>query len=179
MVMSLIVSLIRFLIVTFVIPARTLPSLKLSLKPYNYNFDGSTRNPIIYNNPGKFTCQPGKCIYPYNIVPDTSTGKTSYSCGASVEIEVDAPCGISQSNLFGERLRSSREGAYSIGETLTDVSEVSFIGVFNYLLVCLSILTILRDLLLVLCSLPDYCIKSQRKKTNYLFMEHLTSRMII
>eukprot|EP00560_Eucampia_antarctica_P008117 CAMPEP_0197826650 /NCGR_PEP_ID=MMETSP1437-20131217/3581_1 /TAXON_ID=49252 ORGANISM="Eucampia antarctica, Strain CCMP1452" /NCGR_SAMPLE_ID=MMETSP1437 /ASSEMBLY_ACC=CAM_ASM_001096 /LENGTH=1876 /DNA_ID=CAMNT_0043427175 /DNA_START=276 /DNA_END=5906 /DNA_ORIENTATION=- len=124
-VMPLIVSLIGFLIVTLVIPGRTLPSLKLSLKPYNSNFDGSTRNPIIYNNPGKFTCQPGKCIYPYNIVPDTSTGKTSYSCGASVELERDTPCVISQSNLFGERLRSSREGAYGIGETLTDVSESS------------------------------------------------------
>ena len=62
------------------------PSLTLSLDQNNPEIS-SLRNPIPYNEPGVYDCQPGQCSYGSSTVNITETNELYYFCGANAQVD--------------------------------------------------------------------------------------------
>ena len=62
------------------------PSLALSLDQNNPEIV-SLRNPIPYNEPGVYDCQPGQCSYGSSTVNITETNELYYFCGANAQVD--------------------------------------------------------------------------------------------
>ena len=62
------------------------PSLTLSLDQNNPEIS-SLRNPIPYNEPGVYDCQPGQCSYGSGTVNITETNELYYFCGANAQVD--------------------------------------------------------------------------------------------
>jgi len=62
------------------------PSLTLSLDQNNPEIV-SLRNPIPYNEPGVYDCQPGQCSYGSSTVNITETNELYYFCGANAQVD--------------------------------------------------------------------------------------------
>jgi len=62
------------------------PSLTLSLDQNNPEIV-SLRNPIPYNDPGVYDCQPGQCSYGSSTVNITETNEVYYFCGANAQVD--------------------------------------------------------------------------------------------
>ena len=72
------------------------PSLTLSLDQNNPEIS-SLRNPIPYNKPGVFDCQPGQCSYGSSTVNITETNELYYFCGANAQVDSSFPNSTSES----------------------------------------------------------------------------------
>jgi ATP-binding cassette subfamily A (ABC1) protein 3 len=125
--LPIIVSLVGFLIVTLVIPSKNLPSLKLSLERYNPSVTDSAtnpRNPVLFNNPGNFSCQPGNCLYSRtrNVGMD---GKVTHTCGSAAQFLPKGQCSITESTDFANKFEVSGQGARGVGADVDSISESS------------------------------------------------------
>ena len=123
-ILPVVLVFIGFLLVTLAIPGRNLQKIDLSLSEYNSGVGSDdTRNPIFYNNPGEFTCQPGSCLYSNNNYTDTD-GKMKYLCGALAGINNEtATCSITQSDEIAGEFGGF--GSYGVGKNFSDVATVS------------------------------------------------------
>ena len=119
------------LIFKFASPARNLEATPLNLEAYNADITTEPRNPIPFNNPGTFSCQPGNCTDSdpaYNI---SVTGESYSFCGAGFF----APGGCGDGNYCGSNCSISvstdvvsqitEAGAFGVGGDMDSVNEAS------------------------------------------------------
>jgi hypothetical protein len=122
--------LIGFVIFKFVSPDRNLDSLTINLDSYNPGIQTRPRNPIPFNEPGNFSCQPGVCSFrPLAIdIPIPETGEVYTFCGApffgSMESDLFGPsCSIAESAALVSRITEA--GTVGIGGDMQNSKNVS------------------------------------------------------
>lgn len=125
--------LIGFVIFKFASPSRNLEAMQLDLDAYNADITTEPRNPIPFNNPGTFSCQPGVCTFASSETNSSVTGEIYSFCGAGFF----APScdGGDPSGYCGENcsivestdvvFRITEAGASGIGGDMDSVNEVS------------------------------------------------------
>lgn len=117
--------LIGFIIATYVTVEKDLEPLLLTLEDYNTKGSMSPRNPIVFNNPGLYSCQPGNCAYhKYVMNNNTNPGSDElyYFCGQEARLN-NSNCTISQSTEIVNEI--SDAGASPHGVDAYSLSEVS------------------------------------------------------
>lgn len=120
--------LVGFIIFKFASPARNMEAMTLDLAAYNVDITTEPRNPIPFNNPGTFSCQPGACT---DTTPITNTSDETYSfCGAGFfapsgcdEDYCGANCTITESTDLVARINEA--GASGVGGEMQSVNDVS------------------------------------------------------
>jgi len=122
--------LIGFVVFKFASPARNMEALQIDLDVYNAEITTEPRNPIPFNNPGTFSCQPGVCTDAFPVNNDSYTGEAYSFCGAGFF----APTGCGDGNYCGVNCsitesegvvaRITEAGALGIGGTMDSVNEV-------------------------------------------------------
>jgi len=113
-------TLFGFLIVNFVSRQNpNYPSLTLSLDQNNPDVS-IDRNPIPFNNPGIYDCQPGQCIYGSSETSVTETSELYYFCGANAQVDTGTSCTIADSTSIINQI--SQYGAFGVGNDVSDVS---------------------------------------------------------
>jgi hypothetical protein len=125
--------LVGFIVFKFASPVRNLPPLQLELEAYNAEVTIEPQNPIPFNDPGTFSCQPGICT---SLTPLTNISLTRevYSfCGAGFfaprcddPAESGEYCGVNCSIVESTDLvsRITEAGASGIGAAMDSVNEV-------------------------------------------------------
>jgi ATP-binding cassette subfamily A (ABC1) protein 3 len=96
-----------FLILTLTAPQRNLDPILLTIDSFNEGIDASltTRNPIVFNNPGsEYTCQPGVCAYQMPVVEVEETNERYYFCGYQARLEGVGNCSIEESSEIVGRI---------------------------------------------------------------------------
>jgi hypothetical protein len=108
-----IISLIGFLLVWLTTnnKSRNMPSLRLSLSDYNPTVTVK-RNPIPYNYPGSFMCQPGICLSKSFINLTDSTGEIYRYCGSEASLSNEFSCSIADSSNIVSQIEA--DGAFGI-----------------------------------------------------------------
>lgn len=100
------------------------PALTLSLDHNNPGIE-KDRNPIPFNSPGSYQCQPGKCIYgagsPGNQVSIDVTSELYYYCGGSAKLS--NTCSIQDSASIVRKITDY--GGFAVESEVSNVSEVS------------------------------------------------------
>jgi len=120
-----------FLVFTYAAPDRQLGPLTLDLRDYNRDVLNVEKNPIQFNQPGSFLCQPGRCAYQKDAIQETATNESYYFCGANVNIGFNRMCTISESDAIMSNFQD--DGAFSIPMEVSSVAEVSL---FPFLFSC-------------------------------------------
>lgn len=108
------------------------PSLTLSLDHNNPEISVD-RNPIPFNNPGVYDCQPGKCVYRGSTTNVAETNELYYFCGANAQVDTGnkrsaTTCTIEDSAKIINQI--SQYGAFGVGNDVSDVLN-STISVFE------------------------------------------------
>lgn len=112
--------LIGFVLFTAIAPSRNLDPILLSLEEYNPGVKVE-RNPIVFNSPGEFTCQPGQCAYSGHI-EEATTGEEYFFCGYNAKVELERTCSITISDeVMGWVVE---DGARAVVADVTTISEV-------------------------------------------------------
>jgi ATP-binding cassette subfamily A (ABC1) protein 3 len=113
-----------FVILKFTSPERNLSPLLLNLESYNEDVDVSptSRNPIVFNNPGDYTCQPGNCAYQTPEVEVEETNEKYYFCGYQARLGGVENCTIDESSEIIGRITGA--GATPEPAEVTTVFEV-------------------------------------------------------
>jgi len=119
------ITLFGFLIVNFMSRKNpNYPSLTLSLDQNNPDIKVE-RNPIPFNNPSFYDCQPGNCIYG-STINVTETSELYYFCGANAKVDPETQnntspttCTIADSTSIIDQI--SQYGAFGEGNDATDV----------------------------------------------------------
>lgn len=117
--------LIGFLIATYVTMRPDLDPLPLTLEDYNTDGGLSPRNPITFNNPGNYTCQPTDCAY-HKPIMNISTDFGSelyYFCGFQARLGQDEICNVSESAIIMDQIYEA--GADPQGVEVSSLNEVS------------------------------------------------------
>mmetsp|Transcript_30651 Transcript_30651/g.64872 ORF Transcript_30651/g.64872 Transcript_30651/m.64872 type:complete len:1373 (-) Transcript_30651:2144-6262(-) len=126
-ILPTLITLFGFIIVNFV--SRQNPnysSLTLSLDQNNPEI-AVERNPIPYNNPGLYECQPGQCIYGRSTTSVVETSEEYYFCGANAQVDTGTDndtstttmCTITDSTSIINQI--SQYGAFGVGNDVADV----------------------------------------------------------
>lgn len=123
--------LVGLIIFKYASPDRNLEAMQLNLVAYNADIATAPRNPIPFNNPGTFSCQPGNCSYSDAVNNISETGESYSFCGAGFF----APGGCGDGNYCGENCtisesitvvaRITEAGALGIGEDMDSVNKAS------------------------------------------------------
>lgn len=129
------ITLLGFLAVNFLSKRNTnYPNLALSLDQNNPEIKVE-RNPIPYNKPSFYDCQPGNCIYENDTVDVMETSELYYFCGANAKVDTGTQnepspttCTIEDSTNIINQI--SQYGAFGVGSDATDVLNSS-ISVFE------------------------------------------------
>jgi len=114
------------LLLEFISPQRNLSPLDLKSSfntDFNAMIETGIRNPIPYNTPGFFSCNPGYCTQSPSFFSINETGETYSFCGAPVLS--DSPgenCSISDSDQIVSRINEA--GADEVGGDVTTINEV-------------------------------------------------------
>jgi len=90
------------------------------------------RNPIIFNNPGVYDCQPGTCIYGSSTANISETSELYYYCGDNVRVGGDfdndtsatPTCTIKDSSSIIDQI--TQFSAFGVGSDVSDVLNVSY-----------------------------------------------------
>ncbi len=105
------------------------PSLTLTLDQNNPDITVD-RNPIMFNNPGVYDCQPGQCMYSDSTVNTSETSELYYFCGVNAKVgggnnntNTVPTCTIKDSSSIIDQI--SQSGAFGVGSDVSDVSNVS------------------------------------------------------
>ena len=99
-------------------------SLTLSLDQNNPEVT-IDRNPIPYNNPGIYDCQPGQCIYGRSTTTVEFTSELYFFCGANALVNVTpSKCTIIDSTNIIDQI--FQHGAFGVGNDVSDVLNVSY-----------------------------------------------------
>lgn len=106
------------------------PSLTLTLDQNNPEV-AVDRNPIMFNDPGVYDCQPGRCIYGDSTANISETSELYFFCGANAkvggEIVNDTAfvpmCTIKDSPSIIDQI--SQWGSFGVGIDVSDVLNVS------------------------------------------------------
>jgi hypothetical protein len=116
--------LVGFLLVKFVSQTRDLTPLTMNLDDYNTGVTTEPRNPIVFNNGGNYSCQPGMCIYEFPIVTSNATDELYFFCGAQSYIGNGTKCSITP---YADTISQITEaGAQPFGFSMADVNESSY-----------------------------------------------------
>jgi hypothetical protein len=120
--------LIGFVIFKFTSPDRNLDSLTIKLDSYNPEIQTEVRNPIPFNNPGTFSCQPGVCSFDTPVIDSSVTGEFYTFCGApffgcGLGEYCGPNCSISESTDMVSRITEA--GADGIGADMQNSKDVS------------------------------------------------------
>jgi len=126
--------LIGFIIATISAVEKDLDPLLLTLEDYNTKGNLSPRNPIVFNSPGFYTCQPGVCAYHkpiiMNNISNAGSDELYYFCGQEARLNYsDSQCTISQSTDIINEI--SDAGTSPQGAVVESLLEVSSIGVHS------------------------------------------------
>jgi hypothetical protein len=117
--------LVGLLVLKYAGRTGNLEALPLDLEDYNIGID-SNRNPIPFNNPGVFSCAPGKCSYDETRYIDEDTGEEYSFCGGpALNQEVGAEyfsCSIADSDDIISAVTEA--GAVPYGGDVSDIYEV-------------------------------------------------------
>ena len=92
--------LFGFIIATYAGVDKDLDPILLTLDDYNIKVSPAHRNPIVYNSPGVFSCQPAQCAYHKPIMNSTTnpgTDEMYYFCGEQARINITEKCTIDDS----------------------------------------------------------------------------------
>jgi len=126
--------LVGFIIFKFASPARNMQALQLELEVLNADVTTEPRNPIPFNNPGTFSCQPGVCTTLFPEYDVSWTGESYSFCGAGFF----APTGCGDGNYCGSNCSISEStdlvtqiteaGAKGVGGDVDSVNEVGVSG---------------------------------------------------
>ncbi len=89
------------------------------------------RNPIMFNNPGVYDCQPGRCMYGDSTANISETSELYYFCGANAKVgggfvndsNAVPMCTIKDSSSIINEI--SQWGAFGVGSDVSDVLNVS------------------------------------------------------
>lgn len=131
-ILPTLISLFGFLIVNLL--SRQNPnygSLTLSLDQNNPEIVVN-RNPIPFNNPGTYDCQPGQCIYGRSTTLVSETSEMYYFCGANAQVDTvttngtngtTTTCTIKDSTSIINQI--SQYGAFGVGDDVSGVLETS------------------------------------------------------
>lgn len=90
------------------------------------------RNPIMFNNPGVYDCQPGRCMYGDSTANISETSELYYFCGANAKVgggfvndsNAVPMCTIKDSSSIIDQI--SQWGAFGVGSDVSDVLNVSY-----------------------------------------------------
>jgi len=119
--------LIGFLIATYVTMRPDLDPLPLTLEDYNTDGGLSPRNPITFNSPGSYTCQPAvECTYHEPIMDSTTnigSDELYYFCGFQARLGPNATCSVSESEIIMNQINEA--GADPQGYEVRNLKEVS------------------------------------------------------
>lgn len=120
--------LVGFILYKFIGPNRNLDSLTIKLDSYNPEITTVPQNPIPYNSPGLFSCQPGVCSYEPNTTDSSVTGEYYTFCGAPFfgcgsENYCGWNCSIAESSDLVSKITEA--GASGIGGSMRNVKDVS------------------------------------------------------
>jgi len=105
------------------------PALTLSLDQNNPGIINQ-RNPIPFNEPGEFECQPGKCVYGVSTANISTTNELYYYCGANARVgSVTLKNGNKTINkcTVSSRIidQVTQWGAFGVGLNVSDVPSTS------------------------------------------------------
>ena len=121
--------LIGFVLFKFTAANPNLDSLTLTLDSFNPDISTTPRNPIPYNNPGDFTCQPGVCAASPSVNNISATGEFYTFCGAGFFAPQPGSCGEDYCGPFctifdsaSVMSRLTGDGAVGIGEDFVNIS---------------------------------------------------------
>jgi len=125
-------SLFGFLIVNLISRrSPNYPSLSLTLDQNNPEI-AVERNPLPFNNPGVYDCQPGECIYGSRSTTNLTleTSELYYFCGANAQVDNDdangtTTCTIDDSISIIKQI--DQYGAFGVQSDVSDVFNVSFV----------------------------------------------------
>jgi hypothetical protein len=122
-----IISLIGFILVWVKTnkTSRNMVPLNLSLSAYNPNIK-VRRNPVPFNYPDSFMCQPGVCISDTVLNLAKFTGETYRYCGSEASISNEYSCSISDSSKIASMIKDN--GAFAVP---LNVSSPSYPGKNN------------------------------------------------
>ncbi|KAL7554951.1 hypothetical protein ACHAWF_018531 [Thalassiosira exigua] len=125
-ILPTILTLVGFLIVNFVNRRNpNYPSLTLSLDQNNPDIVVA-RNPIPFNEPGIYLCQPGQCVFGGGTTMVTETSERYFFCGANAQVDAGkngtvsvTTCSIENSSSFLRQI--SQHGAFGVGFDVSNV----------------------------------------------------------
>ena len=125
-ILPTIISLVGFLLVKFASNRDgNYPSLTLSLDQNNPEITDD-RNPIPFNAPGVYDCQPGQCVYGKSTNeitnPATNTSEVYFFCGSNAMINQSTCSIIDSSSIVSE---ITQYGAFGVENDVSDVLNVS------------------------------------------------------
>ena len=129
-ILPTIIPLLGFLVVNFTgRRSPNYPAMTLSLEQNNPGII-LQRNPIPYNEPGEFECQPGKCVYGVSTSNISTTNELYYYCGANARVgSVTLKNGNKTINkcTVSSRIidQVTQWGAFGIGLNVSDVPSTS------------------------------------------------------
>ena len=116
------ISLCGFLVVNLITRNKpNYPSLSLSLDQYNPGI-AVERNPIPFNNPGTYDCQPGRCIYQSSKTTVEETSEEYFFCGANAVVNTSS-CSITDSSNIISQV--SQYGTFAVAANVSDIRNVS------------------------------------------------------
>jgi hypothetical protein len=101
--------LIGFMVATFAALERDLDPIVLTLDDYNIK-TGLPRNPIAFNSPGSYSCQPDFCAYQKPVMDSVSnpgSDELYYFCGYQARISKNETCSISESTEIMNRINDA------------------------------------------------------------------------
>ena len=122
--------LLGFIIAVYAGVEKNLDPILLTLDDYNINVDTVRRNPIVYNSPGAYSCQPEMCAYPTPIMNSTTnpgTDELYHFCGEQARLNKTEQCTISQSTDIIEGINDA--GAFSVETDVASLEEVRILRV--------------------------------------------------
>lgn len=121
--------LVGFIIFKYASPTRNLEAIQLNLDAYNPDITANPRNPIPFNNPGTFSCQPGACTDLFPITNSTITNEIYSFCGAGFfapqfcdQDYCGQNCSIAESENVVSQITEA--GASGIGAFVENINEV-------------------------------------------------------
>ena len=118
--------LLGFIVATYFGVEKNLDPILLTLDDYNIQADPVRRNPIVYNSPNAYSCQPETCAYPISIMNSTTnpgTNESYHFCGEQARLNNAEQCTIIQSTEIMKEI--SNAGAFPVATDVASLVEVS------------------------------------------------------
>ena len=133
--------LIGFIVATYAALQRDLDPILLTLEDYNTDGDVLLRNPIAFNNPGDYLCQPDSCAYQFPIMVSESnhgSDEVYFFCGYQARLGLpngtfhnETYCSVSKSANIMDSVNDA--GAAPEGANVTSLREVSHVIILRFL----------------------------------------------